>query len=180
MNAPLHAPQVLFEMLQSDLDGATEKLSHMLENERGADRAPLVDCTSHAKKRLANFREGVEQGVLSQTNVELMAAQAAEAARVAKGSQGRAESAAAFPPPSRRGYYSMNNVNMTATNMGGMSMSNMGNNMGGFSNTSMGMAPSPVPSPNAMPMFPTNSQPLMQQSSWPPMGNPMSMQSNMQ
>ena len=95
MNAPLHAPQVLFEMLQSDLDGATEKLSHMLENERGADRAPLVDCTSHAKKRLANFREGVEQGVLNHTNVELMAAQAAEAAWVAKGSQGRAKSAAA-------------------------------------------------------------------------------------
>ena len=72
-------------MLQSDLDDATERLSHMLEHEDGADRSPLVECTSHARKRLANFVEGVEQGVLSQTNAEWMVVeQAAQAAKAAK------------------------------------------------------------------------------------------------
>ena len=39
----------------------------MLESESGADRVPLVECTSAARKRLANFREGVEQGMISQS-----------------------------------------------------------------------------------------------------------------
>jgi len=61
--------KTLFEHLQAELDETTEKLSGLLEDERGADRMPLVLCTASALQRLSHFTEWVEQGMTSEETV---------------------------------------------------------------------------------------------------------------
>ena len=41
-------------------NGAHRAVEIEVESESGADRVPLVECTSAARKRLANFKEAVE------------------------------------------------------------------------------------------------------------------------